>query len=1025
MERETQMPSKGSTEKMETMLGSEAERTSAMFDLCADYDSMFIVDLDTDTVEDIKVDDRYASAVFRIPDEPSYKARVLNGVERNVVPEDQERVRQEFDAEHVYELLNTHGSYFSIYRVRGNDSRGIYHRAKFAQAKDPDHRRLVLGIKDVDREIRVQYQQMVALQGLAYDFESIFYVILGKDASQDRLRKFRSSELLNSAIPEMGQETSFAECLSLILDKFVCKEHRDYFESQIKREDILKRFEDSPSFCINFQAVDEHYYQAKFSADSDGGKVVGIIFGIQNIDVPYRNELDRQKRIEKLVEERTADLEEKNRTLSRVSEGVLELLGELVEKRSEESGAHIQRVKTFTEILARSVMQNLPRYGLTEHDISIISYVSPLHDFGKIMIPDQILTKPGKLSDDEFDVVKTHCEVGHSLIKKMESVWDDEYIEVAGDVCLNHHEKWNGDGYPRGLKGDEIPISAQIVSIADIYDALTTERCYKHAYPPEVATQMIVDGECGSFSDDLIQCFLKCRPAFENFSKDPKAYEASHLEENLQSLFGSTDRIARYSMKLKQQNENLIRQKNDFFSAMPVIKQMGDSMPGGFFMYHAGGNRELIYFNDRVVEIFGCDSREDFIEYTNNSFDGMVHPDDFNETQKSIEQQVTENPSEQDHVVYRIIRKDGSICWLDDYGQLVHSETFGDLFYVFILDITENYNRRKNALMAEIAAEERRLREQSEGESRPKPKHLEGLSVLLVDDQELGREMTADILTDEGAAVTQACNGREAVELFREGHRFDLVLMDIVMPVMNGVDATREICAQAERSGRKQFAVIALTAEGSDTQIQEIIKAGAIDCMYKPLQISELSRILIRHMSQTSSEMEKRLAEANARASTDSLTKVKSIVAYTDMVAQLSSEIVTNPSFDMGVVMCDCDGLKKVNDTYGHDAGDQYIKNCCRIICETFRHSPVFRIGGDEFAVIVRGDDLAQADALMEEMLLRSRSASKLPTIQDGRAVLSAGFARYDRYRNDTFSDVMKRADEAMYNNKMQKKRLS
>ncbi len=141
-----------------------------------------------------------------------------------------------------------------------------------------------------------------------------------------------------------------------------------------------------------------------------------------------------------------------------------------------------------------------------------------MHDVGKIAIPDKILLKPGKLTRDEFDVMKSHTTKGCKIIKQLEFVDDKEFYNNCFDICRFHHEKYDGNGYPDNLKGDEIPISAQIVSIADVYDALVSERVYKSAYSSEKAYDMILHGECGMFNPKLIECFKMVRGEFESFT---------------------------------------------------------------------------------------------------------------------------------------------------------------------------------------------------------------------------------------------------------------------------------------------------------------------------------------------------------------------------------------------------------------------------------------------------------------------------------------------------------------------------
>ena len=221
---------------------------------------------------------------------------------------------------------------------------------------------------------------------------------------------------------------------------------------------------------------------------------------------------------------------ELNRTLRGMTENIVEILGEVVESRDSESGAHIQRVKGFTNILAKQIRNDCPEYGLDDYRINLMTFASALHDVGKIAIPDAILLKPAKLTDEEFEVMKSHCERGCEIVSKMKNAWSKDYLDMGLSICLNHHEKWDGKGYPRGLKEDEIPIEAQIVSIADCYDALTNKRVYKEAYTFQKAFDMIMNGECGAFSPKILSCFEKSKRAFEAHAIDPSAMQFDDLQ---------------------------------------------------------------------------------------------------------------------------------------------------------------------------------------------------------------------------------------------------------------------------------------------------------------------------------------------------------------------------------------------------------------------------------------------------------------------------------------------------------------
>ena len=199
---------------------------------------------------------------------------------------------------------------------------------------------------------------------------------------------------------------------------------------------------------------------------------------------------------------------------------IIEILGTVVEGRDLESGEHIKRVKGFTSILANQVKEHYPEYGLDDGKVHMIAEASVLHDVGKISIPDNILLKPGRLTPEEFDVMKTHAAKGSEILESITDVWDEEYGRLSYDICRHHHERYDGKGYPDGLVGDEIPISAQIVSIADVYDALVSVRVYKDARPKDEAYRMILDGECGTFSPKIIECFKNAKEEFEKLADE-------------------------------------------------------------------------------------------------------------------------------------------------------------------------------------------------------------------------------------------------------------------------------------------------------------------------------------------------------------------------------------------------------------------------------------------------------------------------------------------------------------------------
>ena len=181
------------------------------------------------------------------------------------------------------------------------------------------------------------------------------------------------------------------------------------------------------------------------------------------------------------------------------------VLSHIVEFRNGESGAHVRHIRIITEMLLHRLLE-ISRYSITAEQQDMIPLASALHDIGKIGIDEKILNKPGKLTPEEFEVIKTHSMLGAQILYDLDNFSEQPLLQTAYEIARWHHERWDGRGYPDGLKGDEIPISAQLVSLADVYDALTSERCYKKAFSHEKAMQMILNGECGAFNPLLLQC---------------------------------------------------------------------------------------------------------------------------------------------------------------------------------------------------------------------------------------------------------------------------------------------------------------------------------------------------------------------------------------------------------------------------------------------------------------------------------------------------------------------------------------
>ena len=208
-------------------------------------------------------------------------------------------------------------------------------------------------------------------------------------------------------------------------------------------------------------------------------------------------------------------VEEQAKQLHATNDTVVDALSSIIEYRSVESGQHILRIRHFTKILLEELVRCCPEYQLRSEDIRNISSAAALHDIGKISIPDAILMKPGKLTDEERQIMQGHSLTGCKILESLSSLGNQEYLRYAHNICHYHHERWDGNGYPEGLSGEDIPICAQVVGLADAYDALTSKRVYKEAYSFDTAVNMILQGKCGAFSPKLLECFKHVAAEYE------------------------------------------------------------------------------------------------------------------------------------------------------------------------------------------------------------------------------------------------------------------------------------------------------------------------------------------------------------------------------------------------------------------------------------------------------------------------------------------------------------------------------
>ena len=313
---------------------------------------------------------------------------------------------------------------------------------------------------------------------------------------------------------------------------------------------------------------------------------------VQNTLDLYMN----QKHLINVVYDQVYEKEENNNIMIRI-------MGNILGSRNSESREHILHIKTATEMMLRQLVKVTDAYPLTEADIALITTASSLHDIGKIRIPEEILNKPGRLTDEEFKIMKTHSELGAAIIKDMDFPQDHPLVHTSWEICRWHHERWDGKGYPDGLKGEEIPISAQVVSIVDVYDALTSERCYKKAFDHDTAIQMILDGQCGQFNPILLKCLKELSIQLSKMlNKEMDDHKYSHEIQRLSNEILSDKSLPNqiYSQSLVK----VMQEKIDFFKSNSGMNSIDYNAISGQLTILNGKQQIICQRNNPKFDLF-------------------------------------------------------------------------------------------------------------------------------------------------------------------------------------------------------------------------------------------------------------------------------------------------------------------------------------------------------------------------------------------------------------------------------------
>lgn len=501
---------------------------SVIAGLSDDFDLIFKVDLSPNKYGDVseryRVTQRYIRAIPGI-DKTEHFHDILDLIAEYLVVEGE---RDAFLAatrrEKILSELSADKAYFYNFPVSGEGISG-YGQIKFTPVFSNEGllTAIICGIHEADREsvlIRREKKSSDVIAVLSYEYNAVYYCN-ADDGDYDILfqQGFVKEELNRMKLNFPKFDGAFEFFVSMLV-------HPDDREMMhVDLMNVEERLKGKKSFKREFRRkYGEKYLYTQMicvRTNSADEPLHSFVVGFAENDAEYRNLADQQKQLEHIVTERTIELQERNETLNRINEDIIALLANLTEARDLESGEHIRRVKGFSRILATQIQNDWPEYGLGNDSVELITSASMLHDIGKIMIPDAILNKPGRLTKEEFEIIKSHCDRGCDILENAPKDWSPAYRKTGYEICRYHHEKYDGSGYPCGLKGEEIPISAQIVSVADCFDALTTKRVYKDAYSYDTAFNMILGGECGVFSEKILASFRACKEQMFEHAANP------------------------------------------------------------------------------------------------------------------------------------------------------------------------------------------------------------------------------------------------------------------------------------------------------------------------------------------------------------------------------------------------------------------------------------------------------------------------------------------------------------------------
>lgn len=662
----------------------------------------------------------------------------------------------------------------------------------------------------------------------------------------------------------------------------------------------------------------------------------------------------KQKKLLSALEEQVYENEKNNSMM-------INVLAHIVEFRNGESGMHVHHIKQLTSILLQNLIEKTDKYHLTENDILLISTASSLHDIGKISIDDKILNKPGRLTAEEFEVIKTHSIIGAEMLQDLHNTHNYPLFDKAYEICRWHHERYDGKGYPDGLSGEEIPISAQVTSLADVYDALTSNRCYKKAFSHEKAMEMILDGQCGAFNPVLLQCLKDCeKQILAEFSDSIDTTQDDRL------LIRATEELV----------ENKISSdKIDFSAHLPIAARER-------WNFFSDGSGEIQFEYDAMLDVlrltkYGAKvlGLQELTMHPRGLKQGYLGAQniqtilDAMQSEASLEKPVVK--------IKKHISLNGPRRWYEIRIRTLWSNEENPK-YTGILGRIIDINDSELA----IVRPEYRISENDDAEIRQTISKLTQVFdvVRMVDITD--NEIVRSGCKPGNEEMINACRGDKCYAIWGKTQRCKNC-------VSSKAFEKRGQVSKLEFADDSIFQIISKYVEISE-------KPYVLEMIYK-----DNDGVLLGAYGKT--DFMDNIVNYNRQLYHDALTGAYNRRYYEEQAKSMR--------YIDAVAMLDANNFKGINDHYGHAAGDCLLKAVCESIKECIRSSDILiRLGGDEFVLLMANiPEIVFYQKISE--IKQKISEIKLPDYPDIKCAAAIGGV----YGIQPIENALTEADRLMY----------